>query len=449
MKKSLITAALLIGGTLALFADGFKVGADVNFTDYLAQQGAVTTDGTTTWADVTVRRSPWYTGSTFGRQDLYFKYDSDIWTFYTSFRFDSGTTDLSKAYLGLSLLDGSVKVRTGLFQEESFGYGISTFAAGPMGKYLAGTALNTSYQYAWRTDSRYLTSVEYIPEEPSGLKVLVGVPLEPQGTYAGVFPTATSASVGAKWTSTFGRFKVAAQYPLPIGGTVKAFYQNALYSNLGSDTDGRKASYVSDLSKGINEGFVGLDDWSVADGLTLKAGLDVQYDQALAGAAIQHQLAVGAGWDVLSDLKLTLDNKATIATPDWIDGNFLPGSEASTKVYPLVTKGWVFYDSAVAKAAYTIDTLTLSVAVNGAYEPKTNGHTHVYGQAYATPVNNGSDGSSFSVGITPAATWTFGAGSLGLGFDLGYEANTGTVSGASQTNSAFGWRIPVTYALSL
>jgi hypothetical protein len=447
MKKSLIAAAFLIGGSIALFADGFKVGADVNFTDYLLQQAEVTTNGNTSWSDLTVRRSPWYTGNTFGRQDLYFKYDSDVWTFYTSFRFDAATTAIGKAYLGVNLLDGTVKLKTGMFQEESFGYGVASYANGPMGRYLAAADLLTNYLYTWRADSQYLTSVEYIPEEPSGLSLFAGVPIDPQATYSNVYPTST-ASVSSKWTSAVNRFKVGAKYGLPDGGTVKAFYQNALFSNLGSDTASRKATYIDDLSKGINELFVGVDELPVVEGLVLKAGVDVQYDQALAGKALQNQFSVSAGWDATSELKLTFDTTLTMATPDWVDGNFLPGSESS-KIYPLIASGWIFYDSAVAKAAYTLENWVFALAVTGVYEPSTNGHAYVYGQTYAAPVNNGSDGSAFFLGASPSATLVLGAGSLGLGFDVGYESNTGTVSGAQQTNSAFGWRIPVTYTLSL
>lgn len=452
MKKCLLAVAVLLGGSLSLFADGLKAGVDIDFTDYLAQQSATSTNGPNSWSDITVRRSPWYTGDTFGRQDLYFKYDSDSWNFYTSFRFDQGTTSLGQAHVQVNLDDGVFKLRTGYYQEESFGYGESTFAAGPMGRYLAAADLNTSYLFTWRSDSQYLTSVEFTPDEPSGLSVLVGVPIEPHGTYSNVTPTSSGTSRSALWYTTFERFKLAAKYDLPSGGTLRLTFQNDLFSNqatsTSSDTDQRESAYIQDLTKGIEDGFIGLDNYSPIDGVTVKVGLDVQYDMSLFGQPIQNQIYLSGGWDITSNIRVTLDNVFTMATPDWFNANFLPGTDTS-EVYPYVASGWIFYDTAVAKASYTIDPFTLSVALNGGYEPTTNGHMYVYGQAYTAAVNSGSNGSAYCIGLNPMATMKLGAGSLGTGIDLGFLSNTGSVNGVNQTNTAFGWRIPVDYKLSL
>lgn len=454
MKKYLLAAWLVLGGVLTLGADGVKVGANIHFTDTLVQQSQTTLDGTSEWSKMTSKKAPWYAGNTFGRQDLYFQADSAVWNFYTAFRFDgtsaafSGITALNEAHATLKLADGALKVRSGLYQEQSFGYGMEGFETGPLGRYLAADGEANSYRFTQKSDTRFLTSVEWSPEEWEGLSVLLALPIEPNGNYDGVMADKAKTDANPSWllTNTMNRFRVGVRYSLPDGGVLKAVYQNALWSNqvvaASGDKSGRLPALITDTTKGLSEAFVGLDEFPLVEGLSLKAGYGFQVDPSLQGAASQHQIFTSVGWDITDSLRLTVDNAVTMATADWANAYLLPGS---SKLRPTLTGGGVLYDQAKARAALTLDGLIVALSVNGGYEPATNGHLYTYGQAYVDAVNKGNDGSAYSLGAAPQIIIPFDPGTVSIGFNAGFLSNQ-DASGTS--NSAFGWSIPIDCKLS-
>jgi len=180
--RFLATGLLLVLGLGSVHADGLKVGGYTIYTSYLGIQTVRTTNGVTDTSPVTINQGPWWLFNDVGaRTQFNFTYDSDVVGFATSFRLDEallgsvsgGINPLNTANLTFKLMDGQVKVRTGMYQEEGLGFNLDAFATGTIGRYLASS-------HGGGTDSIYLTSVSYAPDEVPGLAVLIGVPIAPE-----------------------------------------------------------------------------------------------------------------------------------------------------------------------------------------------------------------------------------------------------------------------------
>jgi len=443
--RFLATGLLLVLGLGSVHADGLKVGGYTIYTSYLGIQTVRTTNGVTDTSPVTINQGPWWLFNDVGaRTQFNFTYDSDVVGFATSFRLDEallgsvsgGINPLNTANLTFKLMDGQVKVRTGMYQEEGLGFNLDAFATGTIGRYLASS-------HGGGTDSIYLTSVSYAPDEVPGLAVLIGVPIAPNAL---VYPTsATTATSQTELASNvYKRFRLAAKWDVPDLGLVHAYWYNALSSNKTSALD--TGFKINTAYEGMNELMVGIENINFADA-QWKFGYVM--DNARGGSvwSFQHAVTASSRWMPAAGLTILADSITTVFNKEWATTatTYKDGASetyASASAWPDAKLG--LWEKVQVNTTYDAKPFQYGLITSCVYEPFSNGHYYMWGQPSAAFVNNDvSQGWELIGVVNPYVKLLIGQGTITLGLNLIADAK----SVGDTTNTSYGWQVPIDFFL--
>jgi hypothetical protein len=447
--KFLAIGALLVLGWTSAFADGLRVGGYAIYTDYLAIQTTRTTNGVTDSAPVTVNAGPWWLLRNVGnRTQFNFSYDSDVVGFVTTFRVDeqmlsdtssgllTNLNPLNTANITFKLMDGQVKLRSGLYQEEGLGFDFNAYSTGIVGRYLASS-------HGGGTDSNYLTSVTYSPEDVPGLSVLVGVPIAPNSL---VYPT--KATVDADQadlaTNVYKRFRIAAKWDIPDVGLVHAYWYNALYSNKTSATDA--GFLINHAYEGMDEGLIGIENINFLDA-QWKFGYVMDHARGASDWAFEHNFTVSSRWLPAPGLTILADGIVSLFNKEWATTatTYMDGAQT----YYATSTEWAddklgLINRVQVTTTFDVKPVQYGLLLGGVYEPTGNAHYYMWGQPSAALVNNDVGQGWELIGVAnPYVKLAIGQGTVQLGVNLVYDAK----SVGSVTNTAVGWQVPVDFFL--
>jgi hypothetical protein len=334
-------------------------------------------------------------------------------------------------------LDGQVRLFTGKFEEEAFGYRWTTLAAGT----LMGNHWGVSNFMHWLGqstmdnlgyDPQYLTALEVRPAFIDGLSVIAAVPISINGLYPNL-PTGAIA-VADYWQNILPRFKAGVSYFVsPINATFKAFYFN-----------GDDFRYADNVAAGIVRGDchrdinVEMDMPNVANiGLGLRAAYDLQLYTATAGA-MKHNAIISAAFTAIPHLFVALDYRFAYASNYYTAANSVMMNKVWVKatyepvknfIVGLQGNAGVMTDSSGQIGAPDIsgDDGDLGFSLSN------SGHT------LNTLVIDGTTGLGLGFGVNPYAQLNFSNGFVSLGFDIQYIGYT-----SATTNMALSFAVPLT-----
>lgn len=446
MKQRLLAAGFLLSlGLGSLAADGLKMGGYSIDTVYLGVQTYRTTNNVVDNSGVSVNDGPWWLLEEVGaRTQINFTYDSQDVSFATSFRLDedlltssstlASINPLNTANITFKLLDNQLKIRSGLYQEEGLGYDMQAYATGVMGRYLASS-------HGGGTDSVYLTSVEYDPDEVPGLGVLLGVPIAPDNL---VYPNATASNADqADWASNiYKRFRLAAKWDLSGVGLLRAYWFNALYGNTTSATTAGFA--INNPYTGMNEYFLGIENLAFLEG-QWKFGLLIDNEQGATQGALEGTATISSRFTPVPGLTIMADDQLSAFNKDWatntctyVDGavtTYATSAEWSPTKVGLLNKIQV-------NTTYDMKPIQYGLIASYILEPFSNSHYYLWGQPSAQLVNSDvGQGSEWVAVANPYIKLAVGQGTVQLGLIEMYDAKS--VSGL--TNSAYSWEVPLDF----
>lgn len=478
MKQRLLVSGLLL--TLALGTglaaeglgpsdgSGVRLGGYAIFENVMAvQTSRVLNDGSTQTTNITNHAGPWWQLNDRGsRVQINFNYDKDGFSFASSFRLDESTlatatassqsnstsssylmaiNPLNTANVTFKLLDGNLKLRTGMYQEEGLGFDMNTYAMGIVGRYLASN-------HGGGTDSIYLTSLEADPEFVPGLAVLFGVPIEPNTLYG----NADTKSSKQYWASNvYKRFRLSFKYDLPDVGLIRGYYYNNLWSYTTDPTvSGFKMNVDGD---GLNEYMLGIENMNYF-GVQWKFAYLLEHQKAAVWDSMKHNLIVSSKFSPLPKLNFMVDNMFTVFNKSYITNACVysmsaTGSDGGAQTVYADTAEWSdgklgLVDKLQVNLTYDFRALQFGLLSAVIYEPFSNGHTYIWGQPAAELVAaNGYSsgdvgaGSEWTLMANPYVQLNMGQGNIKVGLVEMYDRKTV----AGKTTSAYSWQVPVTF----
>lgn len=433
MKARLLAAgfmAVLALGSAA--ADGLKVKGYAIYSDFLGIQTFRTTPAGTDDSGITVKKEQWWNfKDAGGRAQLDFSYSQGDVFFLTTFRLDEANltnftsskealNPLNTAHVAIRLLEGQARFRTGMFQEEGFGYDMNGYASGIWGRYLASN-------HGGATDTLFLTALELMPDEVPGLSVLLGLPIGPYGyTYPTAAQTELPEGVAAWTTNTLNRFRVAFKYDYPVIGLIRGFWYNGLW---GTGKEG----------KGLNEYFLGLENLFFYD-LQYKVAYELQNDLRSSKDAFAHTATLSTLSRPLPAWTLKADGSLFAFNKEWAlgAGVFDYGVKATDALW--ADGKWGLVSKVVVVNSLDLKPFELGLLTSVFYEPFSNGHMDLWGQPHSALVNNDVNrGNEVAAVANPYFKYAIGQGTVTVGLEVMFNS----ITVGSTTNRTVGWRLPV------